>query len=83
MNHLIAIEQILHKLEQQGHSPVAKEIRDVQSAATSGSELILAVSHKLLTIQEEKPGAYATIEPEIKRLVEYANSIGLYPKTEK
>ena len=79
MNHLDLIAQIIGKLKEIGETKLAEEVSDAQSSASTGGELIVMVASKLLEIKEKYPKAYFPIEREVKDLIVFANSIGLYP----
>jgi len=44
------------------------------------SEILLAVCSKLLEIKKSDKNAFKIIQKETTSLIEYCNSIGLYPK---
>jgi len=80
MNHLELIEKIIRKLSNAGFMGLAQEISEAQASASFGSELIMKVSHCLLKIKNGRKDVYSTISSEVEELIDYANSIGIYPK---
>ena len=80
MNHLVLIAQVIKKLESVNQHALAREVADVQSAASTGGELISSVCGKLLEIKAKNPTVFSEIRDNVDALLKYANSFGISPE---
>ncbi len=79
MNFLKEIESIRQSLTDSGFVDVAQKILDLQLSGGTGGEVLISVCFELKRLEKERYDAYVIVENEAKALVDYANSIGLYP----
>ena len=80
MEHLDLIRQIILKIELAGYESIANEISEVEKAAATGGELISSVCSKLLEIKQIYPDLYIVIREDVKKLLDFAHSFGIYPE---
>lgn len=78
MNYLDLIDSITTKLVSNNHVGAAQGFQDLKSSASTGSELLLSVTHKLILLNATSVDISDLIGDEICELVEYCRSIGLY-----
>jgi len=75
-----SIKNIRVKLENSGYKFYSEEILNRELGGAMASEILLAVCSKLLEIKKSDKNAFKIIQKETTSLIEYCNSIGLYPK---
>lgn len=80
MDYLKVIEQIKEKLRRSNNSEFAQELTDVQLSGGTGGEVLMAICSTLLALKSRDIDSYSKIEYETNVLIEYANSIGLFPQ---
>jgi len=83
MDYLELIDKIINTLEYGGYYDLSAAVTKIEMAASLGGELILSVSCKLLEIKETHPEAFSKIAEDVNKLINYANTIGLYPGWKK
>ena len=79
-NHLEILEEIDRLLAENGLEDERQQLEFEVRASFTGSELCLRSASKLLTLQTKNMKVDRAVGPQIKELVSYCRSNGLYPK---
>jgi len=79
MNFLEKISLIKAKLSNAGFQYLANEITELQLSGGTGGEVLYMVCGKLMEIKKSTEEAFDFIESESIELIDYANSLGLFP----
>lgn len=74
------IEEIKVVLFNHGYENISAEILDAQLVGGTGGEVLISVCSKLIQIKKNEPEIFKIIEFPANGLIEYAHSLGLYPK---
>ena len=77
MDHLLKIEYIIHVLTEAKELDYSEEITDLKCSASTGSELLMSITHTLKRYIEENEKIKGLVGGEVQELVDFCNSIGL------
>lgn len=79
-NYIETIKQIRQSLINEGYPEYSEAVLDRQLSGATASEIILGVGSLLLEIKKKDSEVYGVIENDAIQFIDYANSIGLYPR---
>lgn len=79
MNYIQKIEEIKTNLRDANYNLLADDILEQQLSAGTGGEVLMMVCSKLLGLKEKDSVAYSKVKIQTEELLNYANSLGMYP----
>jgi hypothetical protein len=80
MNFLENIQKIKDTLTHANYMVLTNEILELQLSGGTGGEVLISVCSKLIEIKYTNSKAYCLIEIESSELINYAQSLRLYPE---
>ncbi|EOZ96871.1 MULTISPECIES: hypothetical protein [Cyclobacteriaceae] len=77
MNYLLKIDHIIEVLAGANELGCSEELTELKSSVSTGSELLMAVTHRLKQMIEQDEKIEGLIGEEVRDLVFFCDSIGL------
>ena len=74
------IKRIINNLKAAGYIEFSEQVHDRQLSGAVSSEILMAVGSKLLDIKLGDSNAYNIIRTDSESLIQFSNSIGLFPR---